>query len=101
MHDLLTDPWALTLAERRAWLASHAREQAIWLPRLRRLVEPPLPDESCPAFLLGTPAFAELGRAIGAARRAADLDTATADVLQRFTDLYRNWLQERDAPEQA
>jgi hypothetical protein len=98
MQDLLTDPWTLTLSERMRWRERHRRDQLQWLPRLVRLVEPPQPDDSFPAFLLATPAFAELRAAIGDARDARELDTATADTLQRFVDHYRTWQNELRDP---
>jgi len=89
---LTDDPWSLAPAERAALAARHARDQAEWLPRLRRLVEPPVPTEDFPAFLLALPPFARLAAAVGGATRAVELDVGTADELQRFVDCYRVWL---------
>ena len=86
------DPWSLTPAERRALRVAFQRQQSHWLPRLSRLVEPPLPNPSFPAFLLEMPPFADLRDGIGSATSIRDLDTATADRLQRFVDRYRDWL---------
>jgi hypothetical protein len=86
------DPWSLTLAERRTLRRAMGGAQNAWLPRVARLVEPPPLDASFPAFLLATPAFADLADGIGAARSASDLCTATADRLQRFVDRYRDYL---------
>jgi hypothetical protein len=86
------DPWSLTLAERRLLRHVHDREQAAWLPRLGRLVEPPAPGQGFPAFLLATQPFADLRDGIGKAKSMLELDTATADRLQRFVDRYRDWL---------
>jgi len=61
---------------------------------LPALVEPPAPNSNFPAFLLETEPFAPLRRAIGDARTSAELDTATADQLQRFVDRYRDYLLE-------
>jgi hypothetical protein len=86
------DPWSLTLEQRRALRCAMAQEQRVWLPRLARMVEPPAPDEGFPAFLLELPRFLALRDAIGTAARRRDLDTATADELQRFVDCYRDYL---------
>ena len=94
--DLITrlahDPWSLLPAERLALRARHEGAQRRWLPRLRRLVEPPLPQDSFPAFLLELPPFARLGHEVAAAADARPLDVGTADELQRFVDRYRDWL---------
>ncbi|MFO1051718.1 MAG: hypothetical protein U1F36_05855 [Planctomycetota bacterium] len=86
------DPWSLTPAERRALRHAYQRQQSTWLPRLARLVEPPVPGTGFPAFLLETPPFSDLREGIGSAASLRDLDTATADRLQRFVDRYRDWL---------
>jgi hypothetical protein len=86
------DPWSLTLAERRELRRAMASAQAAWLPRIQGLIEPPPIDGTFPAFLLSTPAFADLAQGIGPARRAHELCTATADRLQRFVDRYRDYL---------
>ena len=93
------DPWGLPLADRVRLAGQHASVQQTWLPRLRRLVEPPLPRDNFPAFLLELPAFARLRRSIGDATQIADLDVGTADELQRFVDRYRGYLgQPTDQP---
>ncbi len=92
----LDDPWSLPPAERRRLYTGSPAAQARWLPRLAALVEPPAPDDSFPAFLLEAPRFAALRAAIAKASRARDLDTATADELQRFVDLVRGYLLEAE-----
>jgi hypothetical protein len=86
------DPWSLTPAERTELRAALDEAQARWLPRIVDLVEPPAVDEAFPAFLLETPAFADLARGIGDAHGARELGIATADRLQRFVDRYRSYL---------
>ncbi|MGE3879117.1 MAG: hypothetical protein AB7I19_08675 [Planctomycetota bacterium] len=86
------DPWSLTAAERRCLRSAFQREQARWLPRVATLVEPPAPAQSFPAFLLETAPFRDLRDGIGQAKKLSELDTATADRLQRFVDRYRDWL---------
>lgn len=86
------DPWSLSLDERRAIAAALREPQADWQARLPQLVEPPTPTASFPAFLLATERFRDLADAIGSAEHRLELDTSTADALQRFVDLYRNWL---------
>lgn len=93
---LADDPWTLALHERRDLHAHHAGAQRRWLPRLRRLVEPPAPSDSFPAFLLALAPFTRLAQAIGEATTAADLDVGTADELQRFVDRYRDYLTTED-----
>lgn len=86
------DPWALSLGERRRLLESMTRSQEAWLRRLRRMVEPPLPGDDFPAFLLDLAPFSRLRRQVGTAERPSQLETAVADELQRFVDRYRNYL---------
>ena len=86
------DPWVLNPNQRQQLRHRYAGLQQDWLPRLQRLVEPPLPLESFPAFLLELPPFARLRRAIGDANTIVDLDVGTADELQRFVDRYRSYL---------
>jgi len=86
------DPWSLTVAERSDLRQAYSAHQRTWLPRLNGLVEPPAIDATFPAFLLGTPTFADLAQGIGNARAPHELDTATADRLQRFVDRYRGYL---------
>ena len=90
------DPWALTVEQRQLLSEAKAEEQGRTLKGLRRLVEPPLPNEDFPAFLLTTERFAGLRARIGAARRRRDLDVGTADELQRFVDCYWSWLRTID-----
>jgi hypothetical protein len=96
LDDLLArlgdDPWSLTPSERSELAASHWQAQQRWLPKLRRLVEPPAPDDAFPAFLLDLPPHRRLGAEIAAAATPADLDVGTADELQRFVDRYRDYL---------
>lgn len=89
---LADDPWSLAPDERRAVRRAHDADQRHWLPRLRRLVEPPTPRDTFPAFLLAIAPFARLGQAIGEATSAGHLDVGTADELQRFVDRYRDYL---------
>ena len=91
---LADDPWSLTHAERLGLRESLAAEQARWLTRLGGLIEPPDLDDSFPAYLLGTPPFSHIAASIGPARRRQELDTGTADELQRFVDHYRSFLIE-------
>lgn len=86
------DPWSLTPAERRELRQTLADAQRTWLPRIAALVEPPPLDGTFPAFLLGTPPFVDLATGIGDAIARHQLDTATADRLQRFVDRYRDYL---------
>jgi hypothetical protein len=86
------DPWSLAPDQRRELGRRLAQQQRTWLPRLATLVEPPAPDDGFPAFLLGLPRFAALREAVSAAASRRDLDTATADELQRFVDCYRDYL---------
>jgi hypothetical protein len=89
---LIDDPWSLTHQERLDLRATLAAAQVAWLRRIEDLVEPPAIDDAFPAFLLATAPFAHLGHAIGDARSPTDLDTGTADALQRFVDRYRSFL---------
>lgn len=89
---LADDPWSLLPAERQALRQRHDAAQRQWLPRLRRLVEPPTPHESFPAFLLALAPFAHLGGAIGDTAVPGLLDVGVADQLQRFVDRYRHYL---------
>jgi hypothetical protein len=89
---LADDPWSLPATDRERLRRRHETAQRRWLDRLRRLVEPPAPDEGFPAFLLDLPPFARLARDIGEARGLGDLDVGTADELQRFVDRYRDYL---------
>lgn len=91
-EKLLHDPFSLDHDERNQLLEQNRGAQSAWLPVLARLVEPPAPDATFPAFLLETEAFTKLRRAIGEAQGAGDLDTATADEVQRFVDCYRDYL---------
>ncbi len=86
------DPWALTLLERGQLAQSRTRSQALWLPRLRQLVEPPAPDRQFPAFLLDLAPFTRLRDDLGSAQHQTELDTGVADEVQRFVDHYRTWL---------
>jgi hypothetical protein len=95
---LRDDPWSLDATERRLVLRLHQDGQNRWLDVLRTLVEPPAPAETFPAFLLDVTPFDRLRDAIGTARSPRDLDTATADELQRFVDHYRDYLAAEHAP---
>lgn len=107
MNELLLrageDPWSLALAERQSLSLELKQAQQAWLPLLKELVEPPGPGENFPAFLLETPNFGELRKAIACQNQDPEmppvLDTATADTLQRFVDLFRHYLQQVDGPE--
>lgn len=85
------DPWSLDLEERIQLLRAQKGSQARWLPRLQRLVEPPLPGAGFPAFALELPRFAHLRSVVAEATNIAELATDLADELQRFTDLYHTW----------
>jgi hypothetical protein len=92
-HTALTDDvWALRVPERKKLMQDFRQAQRSWLPRLRAMVEPPLPADDFPAFLLELPAFRSLKLRIGSARERSEIDTATADELQHFVDRYRDWL---------
>jgi len=93
VDKLRHDPWSLDLKERLGLLTMFATSQERWLRRLPDLVEPPTPTATFPAFLLDTEHFAWLADAIGTAGSSDDLDTATADQLQRFVDHYRDYLE--------
>ncbi|MEM7200852.1 MAG: hypothetical protein AAF628_11330 [Planctomycetota bacterium] len=88
------DPWALTRAQRLRAFVEHAAAQEHWLPRLQALVEPPAPDAAFPAFLLDAPRYADLRAAVAGATSTKELDVGVADQLQRFVDLYRDYLAE-------
>ncbi len=89
---LLDDPWSLSHCERRSLADALTRHQAEWLPRLTDLVEPPPLANSFPAFLLETEPFAHLKDGVADSTTRAQLDTGTADELQRFVDHYRNYM---------
>lgn len=91
------DPWSLTLSERNSVAVRMPEQQAQWLRLLPNLVEPPTPAPDFPAFLLETERFAALRRAIEGKLTHSELDTATADELQRFVDLYRNYLTDESS----
>ena len=95
MVKLCDDPWSLGFDERMDLRNSLAAAQAAWTPRLQNLVEPPAIDSTFPGFLLETPPFQHIARAVGDAQSRQDLDTGTADELQRFADRYRDYLQPR------
>lgn len=95
-YDFLTDPRALPLAERRSALAQHTAAQSKWLERLRVLAEPPAPDDEFPAFLLATPAFAELAQSIGDASQRSELTTAVADEIDWFVQSFADYLRTCD-----
>ncbi len=90
--ESIDDPWALDVEARRLLLQNSSHAQQAWLPRLRAMVEPPHPGEAFPAFLLETAALRQLRTAIGDATDRHALDTATADEVQRFVDLYFDYL---------
>lgn len=92
MDRVLDDPWSLDLEDRLAFVRSMASAQKTWLERLPALVEPPTPTENFPACLLATERYETLRAAVGDARCRTDLDTGTADELQRFVDHFRGWL---------
>ncbi len=90
------DPWSLSLVERRELAGSQAGSQAHWLPRVRGLVEPPLPGDDFPAFAMELAPFAHLGRDLGDATSITELATGVADELQRFVDQYSIWSSRSD-----
>lgn len=89
------DPRALSLAERRAFWHDPQMQQQQWLEQLRRLAEPAIADDF-PAFLLSTPAFANLAVQLRAATGRADLSLAALDPLDHFIDAYRDYLRSAD-----
>jgi hypothetical protein len=95
-YDFLLDPRTLPLADRRAARDRLARDQAMWHTRLLRLTEAGGPDDDFPAFLLGTPPFAELARRIGHATRRQDLPPAVADELDWFLLAFADYLRTED-----
>ncbi len=96
---VIEDHWSLDPGQRQQFLLDNMASQQHWLHRLPTLVEPPFPGQDFPAFLLDTEPFAALGQSIRAAEQhKQQLDTATADALQRFVDLYQNYLS-ADAPD--
>ena len=94
LNRLGNNPWHLGPQDRQTLLNTMSRSQKHWLPRLTQMVEPPHPQDGFPAFLLDTKPFESLRQAIGEAHHRSQLDTATADELQRFVDLYRCYLAE-------
>lgn len=92
-YDFLADPRAIPLAERRDLATLHAKEQRDWLGRLAALAEPPVQDERFPAFLLGIPPFADLGRRVGTAQHRHELSTEVADELDWFVRAFANYLK--------
>jgi hypothetical protein len=92
-YDFLADPRAIPLAERRDLATLHAKEQRDWLGRLAALAEPPVQDERFPAFLLGIPPFADLGRRVGTAQHRHELSTEVADELDWFVRAFADYLK--------
>lgn len=99
LRRLADDPWSLPRDERERLRGALIASQRRWQVRLSDLVEPPSIDDTFPAFLLETPAFEHVRRAIGAARARAELDTAAADLVQRFADRYREYMRTDTAPD--
>mgnify|MGYP001384884649 CR=1 FL=1 len=95
-HHIVANPRALPLDERRASKEHMADDQAHWLSRLAQLVEPPVPTDDFPAFLLATPTFAELAQRIGSAKKRADLTIETADELDWFMAKFADYLRTCD-----
>ncbi|MCA8948842.1 MAG: hypothetical protein KDE27_05025 [Planctomycetes bacterium] len=95
-YDFLTDPRALSLAERRALAVHYAAEQRIWLRRLAALAEPPAPEPDFPAFLLATPAFRPLADRIGHAADRRALSTEVADEIDWFVVKFADYLRTQD-----
>ena len=91
-EKLAFDPWSIPVEQRQKLMTEQATAQTRWLAVLTDLVEPPAPGPDFPAFLLDSPAFDRLRNAIHGASSTHDLDTATADELQRFVDCYRGYL---------
>ena len=92
LEALIDDPWSLTHEQRVRLLEGHRELQSAWLNRLQELVEPPRPGPDFPAFLLALPPFDHVVQAIGNAERLAEMDVATADLVQRFVDHFAHWL---------
>lgn len=97
LRKLQDDPWSLTHRERRDVATALGRQQAFFNARIRELTEPPAIDDEFPGFLLESPRFAELAAQIRGAARREDLDTGSADELQRFVDHYRNYMVKSEA----
>lgn len=95
-YDFLADPRAITLQERRATAARLAAEQQFWLERLTRLCEPPVPGRDFPAYLLATPAFADLAARLGTAQHRRQLPLAVADELDWFVAAFADYLKTVD-----
>ena len=87
------DPFSLPNESRMQIFAAMREEQHRWLGRITRLVEPPVPDSTFPAFLLATPRYARLARELGAGSCRTEVGVGPLDELQRFVDLYRGWLE--------
>lgn len=92
-YDFLADPRAITLQERRAIQSQQAEAQQLWLQRLQGLCEAPPPAADFPAYLLATPAFAELAARIGTATTRRQLPLAVADELDWFVAAFRDYLR--------
>jgi hypothetical protein len=95
-YDFLADPRAITLQERRATAVRLAQDQQHWLQRLQGLCEAPPPERDFPAFLLATPAFAELAARLGTATARRQLPLAVADELDWFVAAFRDYLRTVD-----
>lgn len=95
-YDSLTDPRALPLEQRRAAWQQQQDQQTRWLERLRQLTEGPAPEDDFPAFLLGTPAFADLAQRLGTATGRAELSTDVADELDWFVASFVDYLRTCD-----
>lgn len=91
-NDPPFEPRNLSLAERHDLAQRLHRDNQTWLARLADLAEPK-PDRDFPAFLLATPAFADLTARIGNAQHRRELCTAVADELDHFVDAYRYYLR--------
>lgn len=97
LGKLQDDPWTLTYRERQEVARAFGCQQAFCNARLRELTEPPAIDDEFPGFLLESPRFAELAALVRGSARPGDLDTGSADALQRFVDHYRNYMVESEA----
>jgi hypothetical protein len=70
--------------------------QGRWLAQLQLLIEPPALDSDFPAFLLGTPPFADLARRLAMADERCQLPAADADELDWFVHAFRDYLRTCD-----
>jgi hypothetical protein len=90
---LCDDPFSLPNASRMQIFAAMREQQQRWLGTITRLVEPPVPDSTFPAFLLAMPQHARLAQELEGVSCRGQAGVGALDELQRFVDLYRGWLE--------